>query len=82
MAQRLTEFVLKLAEDPAAVRRFEKYPAEMMAEAGLSQEEKDVLTSNDPLRVRSLIAAETGEGPVLASTTLVMTLVWVIHHPH
>lgn len=78
MAESLTNFVLKLAEDPNVLNRFQTEPVDMMERAGLSKAEQAVLLSNDPKLIRNAIAADTNGPEELAGTTIVITAIIIV----
>ena len=52
MAKEAADFVIKLSKDPALRDQFKKDPHATMDAHGLNSEDKDVLTSGDPERIR------------------------------
>ena len=76
----LTDFVVRLAEDPGALRAFQDNPQDLMGEAGLSPAEQSLLLTNDPMLIKNAITADTQGIENLAATTFVITAVIVIHH--
>lgn len=78
MPESLTNFVLKLAEEPDELHRFQAGPVEMMDAAGLSKAEQALLLSNDPKLIRNAIAADTNGPEMLAGTTIVITAIIIV----
>lgn len=60
MAQEITNFVLKLAEDPKALSYFLERPEHALREAELSPQLQEVLLSKDPRAIREIISADLG----------------------
>jgi len=61
---RLTEFLLRLALNDSETQRFLRGPQharEMMAEAGLSDDQIDAVLSRDSSRIQVLVIEETGD---------------------
>ena len=52
----LANFLLKLAEDEQLIKRFRDTPHTVMDEAGLSQDEKDVILSGNIGKIRATIS--------------------------
>jgi hypothetical protein len=60
----LAEYLLKLATDPTEFVRFRESRAEAkrrMQEAGLTEDQIEIVLSKDPDRVKAAIVAESGE---------------------
>jgi hypothetical protein len=55
----LLDFVLSLVDDPGRRQRFTEDPRALMAEAGLTQKQQEVLLSRDVLRIQHAIEYET-----------------------
>ena len=77
MADRLTDFVIKLASDPQAVENFRKDPESSVRAAGLSAAEQTVLASGNPVLMRQAIAVSSGQlgGQAAAEWVIVIVLV-------
>ncbi|MFJ7906664.1 hypothetical protein [Kitasatospora sp. NPDC096204] len=60
MAEKFTEFVLKLAEDPGTLARFREDSLATMSAAGLTPAEQVVLASADATLIRNALAADIG----------------------
>jgi hypothetical protein len=73
-SRHLLDFLIALAEDPLRAKRFKSNPEAELAGAGLTDEEKDVLRSRDPGRIRAALAAEPPEQPW-------MMLLWLAGMP-
>lgn len=78
MAERFTDFVLKLASDPRAVQQFKSDPDAEIKRAGLSSAEQAVLASGNPALLREAIAKDIGKaGGPEAAAEWVIVVVWV-----
>ena len=75
MAEQLTNLVLRLAENPSALNEFSTDPERFLKESGLSEEEKNIILSRDPIKIREAIAADIQSGGPLAATEWVIVLV-------
>lgn len=62
MATSLTDFLLDLAQDPQKAQAFKEKPKEVMAEAGLSEEDQELLLSGDPQAIKEAIDTEKTGG--------------------
>lgn len=60
MSDSLKSFLLSLVDDPEKLARFREAPAEVVAEADLSDEEEEILCSNDPHRIREYLGEADG----------------------
>jgi hypothetical protein len=59
------DFLLELAEDPDLLARYRDDPARVLAESGLTDEQQEILRSNDLKRIRDAIRAEYQEAQVI-----------------
>ncbi|HSM57358.1 MAG TPA: IniB N-terminal domain-containing protein [Candidatus Sulfomarinibacteraceae bacterium] len=62
MSTSLTDFLLDLAQDPQKAEAFKENPKEMMAEAGLSDEDQELLLSGDPQAIKEAIDTDKTAG--------------------
>jgi hypothetical protein len=70
MAQEaLANYLMELAENPAKVKALRNNPDAELDASGLSDEEKDVVKSGDPARIRSAFG-----DPQLGTTVIVIVL--------
>lgn len=60
MAGKLVEFVTQLNGDPNLRDRFDRDPNEVLEGTDLSDEEKEVLASKDPERIRRAVTEDLG----------------------
>jgi hypothetical protein len=58
MSAALTDFLLELAQDPEKADAFKENPRQVMADAGLSEEDQELLLSGDPQAIRNAIDEE------------------------
>jgi hypothetical protein len=65
------EFLSELADDPDKLQAYLENPEQVMQEAGLTQEQRETLLSNDLNRVKQAIREEYGKAEVLM-------FIWVI----
>lgn len=77
MAERFTDFVLKLAQDPKSLEDFRKDPDQAIKRTGLSPAEQAILASANPALIRDAIAADLGSGRPEAAAEWVVVVVWV-----
>jgi hypothetical protein len=54
-ARTLADFMARLSVDPALRRRFQENPAELAEEAGLSDEELELLSGGDSGQIRDYL---------------------------
>jgi hypothetical protein len=54
----LTDFLIELASDPNLASQFMDNPQQVMADAGLSQADQDLLMSGDPQAIRNAVDEE------------------------
>jgi hypothetical protein len=59
------DFLLELAEDPELLARYRDDPTRVLAESGLTDEQQEILRSNDLKRIRDAIRAEYQEAKVI-----------------
>jgi hypothetical protein len=59
------DFLLELAEDAELLARYRDDPARVLAESGLTDEQQEILRSNDLKRIRDAIRAEYQEAKVI-----------------
>jgi hypothetical protein len=59
------DFLLELAEDPELLARYKDDPTRVLAESGLTDEQQEILRSNDLKRIRDAIRAEYQEAKVI-----------------
>ncbi len=51
----LTDFLIELASDPQKAADFKQDPKRVMADAGLSQADQDLLLAGDPQAIRNAV---------------------------
>lgn len=68
MAEKLTDFVLTLSQDPRALREFRSNPEKVMTKAGLSIGEQALVQARDPKALREAVFADLGPNPGQAAT--------------
>lgn len=79
MSTRFTDFVLKLAEDPALLNAYQEDPLAAAKTAGLSPAEQSILVNPTPKIVRDAIVQEigrTGTGVDEVSAVIVVVYTW------
>ena len=54
-ARTLADFMAKLSVDPALRRRFQENPSELVEEAGLSEEELELVAGGNPDQIRDYL---------------------------
>ena len=64
MAEKFTNFVLALAEDPQALAKFMEDPTPAMEAADLSRAEQAVMTSGNAAMIRQAITADVSADEV------------------
>jgi hypothetical protein len=65
------EFLSELADDPDKLQAYLENPEQVMQEAGLTEEQRETLLSNDLNRIKGAIREEYGKAEVLL-------FIWVI----
>jgi hypothetical protein len=65
------EFLSELADDPDKLQAYLENPEQVMQEAGLTEEQRETLLSNDLNRIKDAIREEYGKAEVLL-------FIWVI----
>ena len=60
MASKFTDFLISLGDDPNLVRDFEQNPQTVMANAGLTQAEQNMILNRDVQGIRSHLLADPG----------------------
>jgi hypothetical protein len=60
----LGAYLVQISQDPALARKFRENPERAMAEAGLTEEERDLILSGSANAVRDAIAEELGDSSV------------------
>lgn len=74
MSTSLTDFLLDLAQDPKKADAFREDPRKVMAEAGLSKEDQELLRRGDPQAIKEAIDTEKTGGEYL--TIVFITVVF------
>ncbi len=54
----LADLMVKLSVDPALRRRFQENPSEVMGEAGLSDEELELVAGGNPDQIRDYLGGD------------------------
>lgn len=54
----LTDFLIELASDPQKAAEFKQDPKKVMADAGLSQADQDLILQGDPQAIRNAVDEE------------------------
>jgi hypothetical protein len=62
---RLLQYLIGLAQDPVRAIEFREDPDAALAAANLSSEQRDVLKSRDPSRIRAALADRPAEDDLL-----------------
>jgi hypothetical protein len=57
----LSDFLMTLSEDPSKAAALKERPQEVLDEAGLSQEDKDLLLSRDPVAIHRAVRRSAEE---------------------
>jgi Aromatic-ring-opening dioxygenase LigAB, LigA subunit len=52
------EFLTELADDPELLGRYREDPEAVLAESGLTEEQQEIVRSNDLARIRDAVRAE------------------------
>jgi hypothetical protein len=60
MAEKFTEFMMSLAQDPQALSAFKARPEAAIKAAGLSAAERAVILSKDPSLIRKALTTDVG----------------------
>jgi hypothetical protein len=71
MASNLSKFLLDLGTNPDKLAKLRASPEQTMSQAGLSEEEKAIVRSGDPARIRAAITTTK-------SDTIVVVIVVVV----
>lgn len=58
----LADLMVKLSVDPMLRRRFQENPAEVIGEAGLSDEELDLVAGGNPDQIRDYLGGDAPAG--------------------
>lgn len=58
MSEKAGQFVIALSQDPELMERFESDPDGVMIEYGLSQTDRDVLSSGDAERIKQYLGKD------------------------
>ena len=66
----LQHLVIALSKFTVLRNRFKKDPMGVMAEAGLSEKEKDVLASGDADRLRTYLGEEYSKGAIIRESLI------------
>lgn len=75
----LREFLLRLADDPRLLESYRQDPDEVLAEAGLTEEERELVKAGDAAGIRRSILSES-EGsvdPEIVSNIDIVVVVYV-----
>lgn len=72
MSGKLSDFLLELGKHPAKVKALRASPDKVMSDAGLADEEKEIVKSGDPARIRAAIS-----GVQLADNVIVVVVLAV-----
>ncbi|HXT21873.1 MAG TPA: hypothetical protein VN811_14940 [Thermoanaerobaculia bacterium] len=62
MSQKAADFVAKLSSDSSLQQRYKSDPEAVMSEAGLSDEDKAVLRTNDPAKITAYLGDDAPPG--------------------
>ena len=62
---RLRNYLFELAQDPIRARAFREDPDRALADADLSPQQREVLKSRDPSRIRAALADRPAEDDLL-----------------
>lgn len=77
MAERFTDFIIRLAEDPKALDEFRRDPDSALKRADISPAEQSILASANPAIIRDAIVADIGKNGGDAAAEWVVVLVIV-----
>jgi hypothetical protein len=77
MVSRMAAFLLRLAEDSEAFAEFKRDPDASMSDAGLSDEERSALMSNDGDRIRQAVASSIDEPQVMMLPDKIMITITI-----
>jgi hypothetical protein len=69
------DFLLELAEDAELLARYRDDPAQVLAESGLTDEQQEILRSNDLKRIRDAIRAEYQQAKVIVVPWPMMNII-------
>jgi hypothetical protein len=58
MASKFTDFLMSFGDDPTQIQAFEKDPRAVMANAGLTQAEQDMIMNRDVQGIRNHLHAD------------------------
>jgi len=77
-ATKLSDFLLKLGEDPHTAQEFRAKPLETMTAAGLSDSEKHIILSGNAHRISQALRPGLTRGAGGGDTTVVVVVVVVV----
>jgi hypothetical protein len=77
MVSRMAAFLLRLAENPEVFAEFKRDPEALMRDAGLSDEERSALMSNDGDRIRQAVASSIDEPQVMMLPDKIMITITI-----
>ena len=73
----LGEFLIDISEDPDKVTALKERPHEVMEEAGLSQEDKDLLLGGDPAALQGAVRGALEGSSRSGMAAIVLVLIFV-----
>ena len=76
MSNEFIRYMIELGNDPDRVARLRSDPDAELADADLSEEEKEIIRSRDPVRIRSAMVTRTTAVEVSA----LAWLTWLSHN--
>ena len=71
------DFLLELAEDDDLLTRYKDDPERVLAESGLTEDQKETLRSNDLRRIRDAVRAEYQEAKVILVPWPMMNIIGI-----
>jgi len=77
----LATYLQRLARDPALAKEFRENPERAMANAGLSESERDLILSGSAVALREAIFEELGEDKKVQMMAWQWAMVWPIVWP-
>jgi hypothetical protein len=77
----LGAYLQRLAEDPALAKAFRENPERAMVEAGVSQEDRDLILSGSAVALRNAIREELGDDKKVQMMAYSWPITWPIVWP-
>jgi hypothetical protein len=77
----LGAYLVQLAQDPALAKAFRENPERAMVEAGLSEEDRDLILSGSALALRTAIREELGDETKVQMMAYSWPITWPIVWP-